>query len=101
MTTTSSSKTLTTTSTVDALMGGYRSHVLGRPLPNPAAVHFDSYGPEVSVQPNGGPNSLLHLSNILVWACSLDDVTAEWWRTDDDRLHVTVRGRTGGGTRIK
>lgn len=91
---------LITTTTMDSLIGGYRAHVLGRPLPVPVSVQFNLYGPAVAVQPDGGLDTIRHLGNILVWAYTLTDVTARWWRTRDDRLHVSVRGRTAGGVRM-
>lgn len=100
MTTTTDSKALATTSTVDALIGGYRAHVLGRVLPTPASVQFNLYGQEVAVQPDGGLDTVLHLGHLLVWAYTLTDITARWWRTAGDRLHVSVRGRTAGGVRL-
>ena len=92
--------TVVTTSTMDSLIGGYRAHVLGRPLPNPVSLQFTPSGKEVAVQPEGGLDTVRHLSNILVWAYTLTDVTARWWHTNDDRLHVSVRGRTAGGVRM-
>lgn len=100
MTTTTDTKTLTTTSTMDSLIGGYRAHVLGRVLPTPVSVQFNMYGPEVAIQPDGGLDTVRHLGHLLVWAYTLTDVTARWWRTRDDRLHVSVRGRTSGRVRM-
>lgn len=38
---------------------------------------------------------------MLVWAYSLTDVTAQWWRTPRHGLHVSILGRTAGGTRMR
>jgi hypothetical protein len=97
MTTTS----LTTTSTVDSLLGAYRSHVLGRSLPGLAALHITPGTREISIQPGGGTDLCTHLSNVLVWAHTMAEVTAEWWHTDSGSLHVSVTGRTAGGVRMK
>jgi hypothetical protein len=92
---------LTIASTVDTLIGGFRAHVLGRSLPAPAYVRLDVLGREVSVQPQGGVDLVTKLGNMLLWAHTLSEVSAEWWRTEEDRLHVTIRGRTAGGLRME
>jgi hypothetical protein len=83
---------------MDALIGAYRSHVLGRNLPDPASLNFMPSTREIMVQPNGGFDLASRLGNILVWAYTLSDLTASWSRTPEDRLHVRVNGRTAGGT---
>ena len=93
--------TLTTTSTMDSMIGAYRAHVLGRPLPTPASLDFTPGRREIGVQPAGGMDLCTCLANLLVWAYTLTDVTAEWWHTPNGSLHVTVTGRTAGGTRMK
>lgn len=92
---------LTTSSTVDSLIGAYRSHVLGRLLPMPAAVDFTPGPREIGVQVRGGMGLGSHLANLLVWAYTLSDVTAQWWHTPGRNLHVTVTGRTAGGARMR
>lgn len=96
-----STTTLTTFSTVDSLLGAYRAHVLGRPLPVPVALSFTPSQREIDVQPSGGVNLCSHLASMLVWAYTLADVTAEWRHTADYGLRVTITGRTAGGTRIR
>src|SRR5262245_60097291 len=91
---------LTRTSTVDSLIGAYRAHVLGRPLPAPVELRFIPSQKEIIVQPEGGLDFVRKLGNILLWAYTLTDVTAEWWHTPNDRLHITVDGRTNTGTRF-
>jgi hypothetical protein len=97
---TSNITTLTTTSTVESLIGGFRAHMLDRSLPAPAYVRLDVLGRSMSVHPQGGLDLAKKLANLLLWAHTLTDVTAEWWRTSEDRLHVTVRGRTSGGLHL-
>lgn len=92
---------LTTSTAVDSLIGAYRAHVLGRPLPMPAMVNFMVSAREIDVQPAGGIDLCTHLANLLVWAYTLTDVTARWWQTTDHGLHVTITGRTAGGTRMR
>jgi hypothetical protein len=94
-------KTITVSSTVDSLMGAYRSHVLGRTLPAPASVDIAPGAREISVQPGSGPDLCSVLGNLLVWAYTLVDVTAQWWHTDSGSLHITIVGRTAGGARMK
>lgn len=94
--------TYTTTHTMDYLVNALHSHLLGRALPEPAVVSFSAHGRElISVQPDGGRDDLRHLGDLLLWAYTLAEVTARWWRTTDDRLHVTVTGRTVKGVRLK
>lgn len=92
---------LTKSSTMDSMIGAYRSHILGRHLPEPAHLTFVPTVREIAVQPGGGVDLCSRLSGILVWACTLTDVTASWWHTQDDSLHVRVSGRTTGGTRLR
>jgi hypothetical protein len=92
--------TVVTSSPVDSLIGGYRVHVLGRCLPTPATIQFHVRNPEVSIQPDGGLDTPRHLANLLVWAYTLTEVTAEWAHTDSGRLHINVYGRTNGGVRV-
>jgi hypothetical protein len=94
------SAALTTQSTMDALIGACRSHVLGRNLPDPASLNFMPSTREIMVQPHGGLDLPSRLSGILVWAYTLTDLTASWSHTTDDRLHVRVTGRTAGGTPV-
>lgn len=92
--------TITTISTVDSLIGAYRSHVLGRLLPTPAVVTFYPDTSEINVQPTGSLDLCSRLSNVLVWAYTLVDVTAQWRHTTDGALHVTVNGRTTNGAHM-
>ena len=93
--------TIATTTTVDGLFRAYRSHLLGRALPEPTSVLITPGTREVSIQPGGSLDLCSRLGAILVWACTLSDVTADWWHTPDGSLHITVHGRTTGGVRIK
>lgn len=94
-------KTLTTTSTVDSLIGAFRAHVLGRTLPAPVVVTLYPSDREIVVQPEGALDTAGQLGNVLMWACTLSDVTADWSHTKDGRLHVSVHGRTSGGARMQ
>lgn len=92
--------TLPVPSTMDVLIGGFRAHLHGRTLPAPVAVTFHLLEGEVDVQPEGGLDLARKLGNVLLWAHTLADVTAEWTHTTTGRLHVSVRGRTTSGTRV-
>src|SRR6476469_1035068 len=93
--------TLTMASTVDSLIGAYRSHVLGRPLPLPVSVDFTPGPREIGVQVGAGPKLGPCLARLLLWTYTLADVTAQWWHTPSNNLHVTVHGRTAGGARMR
>lgn len=93
--------TLVSTSAVDALIGGFRAHLLGRPLPAPVAVTLHPKTGEVSVLPEGGLDMPCHLGNVLIWAYTLAEITAEWSHTQGGRFHVSVRGRTSGGVHLQ
>jgi hypothetical protein len=99
MTTPQPADILTATTGVGSLVGAFRAHVRGRVLPAPAVLSFAAN--EISVQPEGALDLARQLGNILVWASTLSDVTAKWWRTDGDGLHISVRGRTLSGTCLR
>jgi hypothetical protein len=96
-----SSNILTTTSAVGSLLSAFRAHVRGRVLPVPVSLTFDAKSREIAVQPEGTLNLATQLGNVLLWVYTLTEVTAKWWRTDGDRLHISVRGRTISGARIR
>jgi hypothetical protein len=95
------SNILATTSAVGSMLSAFRSHIRGRVLPAPVSLTFSANVREIGVQPEGGADLVQHLGNVLIWAFTLADVTAQWWRTSEDRLHVSVHGRTASGTRMK
>lgn len=87
-------------SSLDLLFGGYRAHVHGRALPAPVHVTFDPTDAVIRVQPAGGLDLARKLGNVLLWATTLDEVTAEWTHTPSGRLHVSVHGRGVSGIRF-
>ena len=91
---------LTTTSTVDQLIGAYRSHVLGRTLPAAVMLNITPALRVISVQPEG-TDLCSRLANVLVWAYTLTELTAQWWRTPDQWLQITVTGRAAGRARLR
>lgn len=95
------SNILATTSATGSLLSAFRAHVRGRVLPAPISLLFDAGGREIAVQPEGSEDLATQLGNVLLWSYTLSDVTAKWWRTDGDRLHVSIRGRTMSGARMR
>jgi hypothetical protein len=95
------SNILATTSAVGSMLSAFRSHIRGRVLPAPVSLTFSADKREIGVQPEGGADLVQHLGNVLMWAFTLSEVTAQWWRTGEDRLHVSVHGRTVSGARMK
>src|SRR2546429_2865532 len=69
-------KALMVASTVDSLIGQFRSHMLCRSLPAPAYVHLEVSERRVAVQIDLGRNTSERLANLLLWADTLDEVTA-------------------------
>jgi hypothetical protein len=101
MSKTAPSNILTTTSAVGSLLSAFRAHVRGRVLPVPVSLGFDASSREIAIQPEGQTDLATQLGNVLLWAYTLSDVTAKWWRTDNDRLHISVLGRTISGARVR
>jgi len=95
------SNILATTSATGSLLSAFRAHVRGRVLPAPISLTFDGKSREIAVQPEGALDLVAQLGNVLLWAYTLSEVTAKWWRTDGDRLHISIRGRTISGARIR
>jgi hypothetical protein len=95
------SNILTTTSAVGSLLSAFRAHIRGRVLPAPVSLSFDAKSREMAIQPEGQNDLVTQLGNVLLWAYTLSDVTAKWWRTDGDRLHISIRGRTNTGARVR
>ena len=75
-----------------AFWGHLRAHAA---LPEPCSVTLDPWAPEVEVQVSHA-EAVVHLGELLLWVSTLDGVTAEWWHTDSERLHITLRGRAAG-----
>lgn len=101
MSKTTPSNILTTTSTVGSLLSAFRAHIRGRVLPAPISLLFDAKGREIAIQPEGALDLAMQLGNVLLWAYTLSEVSAKWWRTDGDRLHISVTGRTISGARVR
>ncbi|TVT17400.1 hypothetical protein FNH06_31675 [Amycolatopsis acidiphila] len=82
------------------LAGAFWTHLHEHPLPEPCTVTLNPAVPEVEVQVSPG-TAVSHLAELLVWAYTLDQVTATWWHTDHGTLHITIWGRVAGGARFR
>jgi hypothetical protein len=84
------------TGELEKLTKAFWAHLRAHPaLPEPCTVTLDPWKPEVQVQA-APARAATHLGELLLWASTLDSVTAEWWHTNSDRLHITLRGRAAG-----
>jgi len=71
------------------------------PLPEPALVSFEPTVNRITIQAGGQQDPLNHLAELLLWAYTLVQVTAQWWHTRDGHLHLTIHGRTAAGMAVK
>ncbi|HZS22100.1 MAG TPA: hypothetical protein VFA63_14095, partial [Pseudonocardiaceae bacterium] len=55
----------------------------------------------IAIQAGGRQDPLDHLAELLLWAFTLEQVTAQWWHTRDGHLHLTIHGRTAAGMAVK
>lgn len=86
---------------LEELSAAFWAHVGELPVREPACVTFDPQPEQIDVQVGVGGPVVDRLADLIVWARSLDEVTAELWHTDSGSLHITVEGRTSGGTRFR
>lgn len=84
------------TGELEKLTKAFWVHLRAHPaLPEPCTVTLDPWKPEVQVQA-APARAVAHLGELLLWASTLHGVTAEWWHTHGDRLHITFWGRAAG-----
>jgi hypothetical protein len=83
--------------TLDTLIGALYGHRACHCLPEPVTVGFDLAQLGIEIQVSLADTA----SALLAWARSLDQVTVSGWRHQEDRLHLTVLGRTIGGIRVR
>jgi hypothetical protein len=55
----------------------------------------------ISIQAGHHPDALDHLGELLLWAYTLDQVSAWWWHTPGGRFHISIDGRAGTGVALK
>lgn len=70
-------------------------------MPEPALVSLEPTINRITIQAGSRQNPLDHLGELLLWAYTLEQVTAEWWHTSNGHLHLTIHGRTPTGMALK
>lgn len=85
---------------VDKLVNALRTHLRDTALPGPAHIQLNLTTAGISAQIHHA-RSHKALADLLLWAYSLQAVTAGWWRTPTASLHITVRGRTTAGIHVQ
>lgn len=91
---------LNSVSPLDAVIGCFRSHMLGRALPEPNEVIIYPLSRRVSVKPDAAESLVDTLGTVLMWTYTLVEVTASWWHTTEGDLIVRVHGRGAGDLRL-
>ena len=83
------------------LTEAWRALLTDCPLPEPALVSLEPTVNRITIQAGGRQDPLDHLAELLLWAYTLEQVTAQWWHTRDGNLHLTIHGRTTAGMAVK
>lgn len=91
----------TTNTRLAMLTEAWRALLTDCPLPEPALVSLEPTVNRITIQAGGGHDPLDHLAELLLWAYTLEQATAEWWHTRDGHLHLTIHGRTPAGVAMK
>jgi hypothetical protein len=91
---------MTVRTALEMLASAFWTHLREHLLPEPCTVTLDPGASEVEVQVSPGL-AVPHLAELLLWAYTLDQVTATWWHTNHETLHITIRGRTAGGAQFR
>jgi hypothetical protein len=91
----------TTSTRLITLTETWRALLIDCPLPEPALVSLEPTVNRITIQPGGWQDPLDHLAELLLWAYTLEQVTAQWWHTRDGHLHLTIHGRTTTGVAVK
>jgi hypothetical protein len=55
----------------------------------------------ITIQARHHQNALDHVGELLLWAYTLDQVSAQWSHTPDGRLHLSIDGRASTGVALK
>jgi hypothetical protein len=79
----------------------WRALLTDCPLPEPALVSLEPTVNRITIQAGVRQDPLNHLAELLLWAYTLEQVTAQWWHTRDGHLHLTIHGRTPAGVAVK
>jgi hypothetical protein len=84
-----------------ALTEAWRPFLRDCPLAEPAMVSLEPTVYRISIQAGHHQNALDHLGELLLWAYTLDQVSARWSHTPDGRLHLSIHGRASAGVALK
>jgi hypothetical protein len=84
-----------------ALTEAWRAFLRDCPLADPAMVSLEPTLYRISIQAGHHQDALDHLGELLLWAYTLDQVSAQWWHTPDGRLHLSIDGRASTGVALK
>jgi hypothetical protein len=91
----------TSGTTLATLIKALRAHLQDCPLPEPTTVSLELTLARITIHAGGGVDAVTHLGELLVWAYTLDQVSADWWHTPAGDLHITIEGRSATGIRFK
>jgi hypothetical protein len=84
-----------------ALTEAWRAFLRDYPVAEPAMVSLEPTLSRISIQAGHHQNTLDHLSELLLWAHTLDQASAQWSHTPDGRLHLSIDGRASTGVALK
>jgi hypothetical protein len=84
-----------------ALTEAWRAFLRGCPLAEPAMVSLEPTLYRISIQAGNHQDALDHLGELLLWAYTLDQVSARWRHTSGGRLHISIDGRASTGVALK
>jgi len=93
--------TNTSATRLATLTEGWRALLTEYPLLEPALVSLEPTVNRITIQAGGRQDPLDHLAELLLWAYTLEQVTARWWHTRDGHLDLTIHGRTAAGMAVK
>jgi hypothetical protein len=91
----------TTSTRLVTLTEAWRALLTEYPLPEPALVSLEPTVNRITIQAGGRQDPLNHLAELLLWAYTLEQVTAKWWHTRHGHLHLTIHSRTAAGMVVK
>jgi hypothetical protein len=93
--------TNTSATRLATLTEAWRALLHNCPLPEPALVSLEPTINRITIQAGGRHDPLNHLAELLLWAYTLEQVTAKWWHTRHGHLHLAIHGRTAAGMAVK
>jgi hypothetical protein len=84
-----------------ALTEAWRAFLRDYPSAKPAMVSLEPTHYRITIQAGHHQNALHLLGEQLLWAYTLDQVSARWWHTPSGSLHLSIDGRTSTGVALK